>query len=39
MSQGYAEVDTTFEAWTVEGTLSDFKTAYRYKLGGAQERN
>lgn len=37
MSQGYAEVDTTFEAWTVEGTLSDFKTAYRYKLGGAQE--
>ncbi len=37
MSQGYTEVDTTFEAWTVEGTLSDFKTAYRYKLGGAQE--
>ena len=37
MSQGYAEVDTTFEVWTVEGTLSDFKTAYRYKLGGAQE--
>lgn len=37
MSQGYAEVETTFEAWTVEGTLSDFKTAYRYKLGGAQE--
>lgn len=37
MSKGYSEVETTFERWTVDGTLSDFKTTYRYKLGGAQE--
>lgn len=37
MSKGYSEVETTFERWTVDGTLSDFKTAYRYKIGGAQE--
>lgn len=37
MSQGYNEAVTTFEAFTTEGSASDFKANYKYRLGGAAE--
>lgn len=37
MAKSYMEAESTFEAWTNRGSLSDFKEAFRYRLTDAPE--